>query len=553
MMNQQMGLGAMTAQPYSQPALQSTQGMSAGNMAQLSALAKELSDQQLAAVLQGKSSSIPQILAMQELQSRQSLRTAAQGQQAQQQAASPSIKDQTLAANNNGISALPAGNLGEEGMAHGGIIAFAKGEDVVDTKKTTGPFGHTYGEIRKAKETGVSLTDESTWGPSYGDIRKKQAAEDAAVAQRMGLGNTPDLSASYGSLGIDPSTLQGATGEQYSPQVAPPTNYTTPSVANSVTPQMPTNALEPTPVANTGIASPTATAGLGAIAPTDTESPTPPKAQDNRAAPVQEGFMPDTVSKASAKTATPTAGLPAALASKTTPKPAAPMGPAQHPDYYAGMDKDTTAEQISQRKEQAQGEFLMQMGAGLLSNPNLAMGLAAGVKAGLPGLAENRKQIEALQQHQKEYQLNLAKAKEARDSGNDQLAFHYAKQAQDNEYQMGKLAVDRAQVGATAGHNQAMMQHYADTLAENQRQFGITHSPDMLIKQAKIQAANHVFSGMAAYDKDFTRPKDAASRGAYMAQLQQEAANIYGVPLGAPMATGPQFVSAPPQGANVLR
>ena len=87
------------------------------------------------------------------------------------------------------------------------------------------------------------------------------------------------------------------------------------------------------------------------------------------------------------------------------------------------------------------------------------MGLAAGVKAGLPGLAENRKQIDAIQQHQKEYQLNLAKAKEARDNGNDTLAFHYVKQAQDNEYQMGTLAVNRAQLGQSAAQHKATLDY----------------------------------------------------------------------------------------------
>jgi len=153
----------------------------------------------------------------------------------------------------------------------------------------------------------------------------------------------------------------------------------------------------------------------------------------------------------------PKASTPSAGVAQATPAPV--QGPEKHPDYFEGMGKDDLQDTIKQQKEQAQGEFLIHLGAGLLSSPNLATGLAKGSEMGLPGLAASRKEINALQQHQKEYQLNLAKAKEARDNGNDKLAFDYLKQADDKAYQTGMLAVHNAQIAQT-GASQKATQEY---------------------------------------------------------------------------------------------
>jgi len=86
----QAGLAAI-AQPSQAP-----KGMSSGNMAQVMALARKMSDAQLADVLQGKSLDVPQYVAMTEAMGRKSLRTAMQGQQAMAQANQPSVKQKLL-------------------------------------------------------------------------------------------------------------------------------------------------------------------------------------------------------------------------------------------------------------------------------------------------------------------------------------------------------------------------------------------------------------------------------------------------------------------------
>jgi len=75
------------------------------NMNEIMALARRMSDAQLADVLNGRSMDIPQYAAMAEAMGRKSLRTAAGGAQATAQARQPSVKDRLLA------GAMPAAGL----------------------------------------------------------------------------------------------------------------------------------------------------------------------------------------------------------------------------------------------------------------------------------------------------------------------------------------------------------------------------------------------------------------------------------------------------------
>jgi hypothetical protein len=74
-----------------------------------------------------------------------------------------------------------------------------------------------------------------------------------------------------------------------------------------------------------------------------------------------------------------------------------------------------------------------------------------GTQKGLPGLAASRKETNAILKEQREYKLNMAKAKEAAAQGNDDLAFKYAKLAEDSKYQTGMVA---AAMSRGAGNNQ---------------------------------------------------------------------------------------------------
>lgn len=117
---------------------QSMAGNPGANMAQIMAKVRKMSDSQLADILSGKDVSVPQFAAMTEAMGRKQLRQAVDGAQAQQQAQQPSIKDQLLAeqAQSQGIASLPAPNMEAmgEGMAGGGIVAFANTGVVGDSK-----------------------------------------------------------------------------------------------------------------------------------------------------------------------------------------------------------------------------------------------------------------------------------------------------------------------------------------------------------------------------------------------------------------------------------
>jgi len=125
------GLGALTQMGPT------PRGKSPSNMGQVMALARKMSDMQLADVLQGKSLAVPQFAAMTEAMGRKSLRNAMQGAEAQMQAKQPSVKDKLLAEEAaqqlpeaSGIGQIPAPNMESMGMAGGGIIAFDDGGEV---------------------------------------------------------------------------------------------------------------------------------------------------------------------------------------------------------------------------------------------------------------------------------------------------------------------------------------------------------------------------------------------------------------------------------------
>ena len=125
------GLGALTQMSPT------PKGRSPSNMGEIMAMARKMSDAQLADVLQGKSLDVPQFAAMTEAMGRKSLRNAVQGAQAQGQANQPSLKDKLLAENtaqqmpeDTGIAQIPAPNMESMNMASGGIIAFDDGGEV---------------------------------------------------------------------------------------------------------------------------------------------------------------------------------------------------------------------------------------------------------------------------------------------------------------------------------------------------------------------------------------------------------------------------------------
>lgn len=169
----QAGLAAL-AQPATQ-----LKGKSPENMGEIMALARKMSDAQLADVLQGKSLDVPQFAAMTEAMGRKQLRQAVQGQQAMAQPKQPNLKDKLMGEyqqeqmaqmaqampQGGGIAALPAPTMAPEGMADGGIVAFAKG-DVVEDEEARNPLaflnpGDLYDKLKgyiAEKQAAVPLT-----------------------------------------------------------------------------------------------------------------------------------------------------------------------------------------------------------------------------------------------------------------------------------------------------------------------------------------------------------------------------------------------------------
>lgn len=206
----QAGLAAL-AQPATQ-----LKGKSPENMGEIMALARKMSDAQLADVLQGKSLDVPQFAAMTEAMGRKQLRQAVQGQQAMQQAAvkPPSLKEKLMGEyqqeqmaqmaqampQGGGIASLPAPTMAPEGMADGGIVAFAKG-DVVEDEDARNPLaflnpGDLYDKLKgyiKEKQAAVPLTP----------LQAKLAAEKEKNAPEVVPAAAPAPAA--GGVAFDPT------------------------------------------------------------------------------------------------------------------------------------------------------------------------------------------------------------------------------------------------------------------------------------------------------------------------------------------------------------
>ena len=460
-MTPSMGMAApkgMAAAPQAglasiaQPA-QAPKGMSSGNMAQVMAMARKMSDGQLAEVLQGKSLDVPQYVAMTEAMGRKSLRTAMQGQQAMAQAQQPSVKQKLLMGDqpqmpqgmpqgmppqqpvmaaegglmyaDGGIADLPAPNMESMDMASGGIVAFA------DTKPGT--------------ETEMPIREDLT------DEEKKQLAENPYMQRVQGvrnLGNafvTPrnydpiakgsDILSSIQNWGKDTAGANAAWdkgSKAKSGEIKTFTNEQTPKgklvEAGLVERSTPINDVTKVALANeqkktalTAADAEDARAGAGmtallnaqkaktAAAPVDTDK----RSNDRRAdlaGNAGVGINP------SAR-ANPFDGLKAEL-----------------PDYV-------------KVKNQGLGEGLMALSGAMFGNPNLSMAMSQG----LPALAKisgaTRKEVAELKKDYNAQQLSLAKANELFESGQEDLALKKIKQSQDHAYHMQTAMAAMMQAG----------------------------------------------------------------------------------------------------------
>jgi hypothetical protein len=140
---------------------------------------------------------------------------------------------------------------------------------------------------------------------------------------------------------------------------------------------------------------------------------------------------------------------------------------------------------LAELKKQGSGEALMQMGAGLLSAPTLGQGLAKGLPLASSTAAATRKEARALESSADDYDLNIAKAREAAEKGDTALALQYQQlanqaKAQNDlaKYQQGMIGVYGHRASALTGKGatitaDAALRAYNDRLKDplNGRKF----------------------------------------------------------------------------------
>jgi hypothetical protein len=383
------GIGALS-KPQS-----TSVGVPRQNMEEMMSLARKLSDAQLADILSGRSMDVPQFVAMTEAMGRKQLRTAMQGLQAQQQAQQPSIREQMVAETapspqmsampeEQGIGALPAPNLAQmDGMAGGGIVAFDNG-------------GLTAGEL------------------------ERQAEEDRDFLMRGLLASGSEI----GDRLMLPVQAVGSAGALLN------RGLRAVGVPSSLTPTIPTNfTLEGASLGLSG----------GPMATAEKARRT---AQEKQAAEIEAQDQALTGGPAKVEPVD-TTGAEKRTAPVTAPVTApAPAESEAVPDRFAqfeGSDADLETS-LAQQKEQAQGEFLMQLGASLLTSPTLAKGLGEGTQKALPMLVSNKREANKLRNDAKAFKLDIAKAQEAAELGDREMAFRYEKLAADKAIAAGALA-----------------------------------------------------------------------------------------------------------------
>jgi len=418
------GLAAI-AQPAQAP-----KGKSPENMGQIMALARKMSDAQLADVLQGKSLDVPQFAAMTEAMGRKQLRTAVQGQQAMAQAKQPSLKEKFMADQQaemmpqmpavdtmgnvtgyagggaidmnetadtgGGIAELPAPNMMPMTMADGGIVAFngEKGSEVED------------------REDEQARKDRNAF--KYGWENTKAAARDILTLPGRGIAGAFETAVTrpVRAMGVDmpylPSSFYGGDASSLTPHMDTLTRQRQAQATAGTTPT-----INSTPTQ----------AEIDAIRATNKDLPAtaagPTKAQ---------------IDALNARPRVPGGAAPA------TPPAAGERSQAEQ-DYLAklaGLGEKTRGG-IADIKNQAQSQIFLDAASALLGSRNLA---EAGSKAGqlVAGrVGSMGKDMRSAEREANEYDLNLAKARAALEAGDKDRAFKYQQAADENKYRMAMV------------------------------------------------------------------------------------------------------------------
>ena len=386
------GLGALTQMGPT------PKGKSPSNMGQVMAMARKMSDMQLADVLQGKSLAVPQFAAMTEAMGRKSLRNAMQGAEAQMQAKQPSVKDKLLAEEAaqqlpeaSGIGQLPAPNMESMGMAGGGIIAFDDGGEVpsFQNRGLVGAEDLTDEELERLKRPFLNYRtplksenkakDFFNFSNEYAADAKRNRDKEMQMLDPYGAAANVPVNNAAALAAEPPVTLPPGTA----PNALPPAG-TAP------------NAAAPRPAGG----SPVVTPGLPADLKFD------PSEFDQK---YKTMFG-------------------------ETPK----FNKRDNPYYsmkYEGEDPRKV-------REEGIGFGLMKAGQALLKNPTFAGGLGDAIGAfGDQGWL-TAKELKAAKKDERDYNFNMAKASELFEQGQEDKALQYAKIGQDKEKAVAELTLN---------------------------------------------------------------------------------------------------------------
>ncbi len=392
-----MGKGQqMAGMTFGQPAGQ-PRGRTPDNMNEIMSIAKAMSDGELADILAGRSMRIPQFAAMTEAMGRRSLRNAVQGAQAMARPKPPSVKDKLLAeaSMGAGLDQLPAPNMGTVDMADGGIVAF-----------------QNRGAVR--------LDDEPEFGtPEYDE---KYGAPGSFKRKLKGIREYYQSPSSMEGVGRNISNTMSAMG----PVAAATPAFTVPRTGGTIS-----NLISR--AGNFLGLSGTADAALGggnALPVPDTMPDTALPKADEKKGPVPTA---EQALGGGRGGGAPEVGMPSydeLMKRRST-------------DYlskFEGMG-DKKRAGLKDLRNQLQGQILLQGASALLGSPTLAQ---AGAKFGQQAastVAAGRAEQRDVENAADQYDFNIAKAREAAEKGDMQLAMQYAQLANQNKYQMGMLDV----------------------------------------------------------------------------------------------------------------
>ena len=445
MMNTQAGLGAALGAPQKQ-------GQDLSGMMAMMAMLKNVPDQTLADVLAGKPitldvngspTQVPQFAAMLAAQGRQELRTAMAGQQGQQ----PSIKDQLLSAEQQaanpqqmivppqqgmsppqqtaqsapdaqaGLDQLPAPNM--KAMRAGGIT----GEE--DVPRYNGTF-----DPALVKDS-FMLDPNAPVDPNSFLNRKIAEAEEQRKKQSQREKEAQDTKDKVRNL-FSPSTTNPRSTAYYNQPTRNNKGWGDEETAD------PSKALAPNTYAPPLVTQPsTASAGLDA-ALKNKQSVTPvapvaPVTDPNAKQP--PGTVPPEIMRE----------MENENISKSIQSSIADLKD-KHNRFQSMLDDYAKAEperkkEIEDTRSQGVGQYMMNMGAALLANPQFGKAIQEGNTAGLAALNLSRKEAKDLQKDYRDYTFNMQKAAEAADQGNDELAQKYQSLASQHQNNIGTVAV----------------------------------------------------------------------------------------------------------------